>query len=81
MDLGGVHDSVLSFELAPDGHGTHLRLEHRALSPRVAGDHGSGWHAYLDALADVVEGREVGSWDEREVALRPAYEAKAAALP
>jgi hypothetical protein len=46
----------------------------------VAGDHGSGWHAYLDALADVVEGRPVGSWDEREVAQRPHYERRAAAL-
>jgi uncharacterized protein YndB with AHSA1/START domain len=76
----GVHDSVLRFDLRPDGDGTHLRLEHRALSPSVAGDHGSGWHAYLDALADVVEGRPVGSWDEREVALRPHYERRAAAL-
>ena len=76
----GVHDSVLRFDLRPDGDGTHLRLEHRALSPSVAGDHGSGWHAYLDALADAVEGREVGSWDERELALRPHYEGRAAAL-
>lgn len=77
----GVHDSVLRFDLRPDGDGTHLRMEHRAVSPSVAGDHGSGWHAYLDALADLVEGRPLGSWDEREAALRPGYEAKAAALP
>jgi uncharacterized protein YndB with AHSA1/START domain len=77
----GVHDSVLRFDLRPDGDGTHLRMEHRALALSVAGDHGSGWHAYLDALADVVEGRSVGSWDEREEAARPEYEAKAAALP
>ena len=77
----GVHDSVVRFDLAPDGDGTLLRFEHRAVAPRVAGDHGSGWHAYLDALADLVEGRPPGSWSEREESVRAAYESQAAALP
>jgi uncharacterized protein YndB with AHSA1/START domain len=75
-----VQDSVLRLELRPEGDGTHLTLEHRAVAPQVAWDMGSGWHAFLDGLADVVEGRPVGSWAEREEAVRPVYERRAAAL-
>jgi uncharacterized protein YndB with AHSA1/START domain len=76
----GVHDSVLRLELRPDGDGTYLTLEHRAVAPEVAWDMGSGWHAFLDGLADLVEGRPVGPWAEREEAVRPDYELRAAAL-
>lgn len=76
----GVQDSVLRLELRPDPAGTHLRLEHRRVAPQVAWDMGSGWHAFLDGLTDVVEGRPVGSWTERELAVRPDYERRAAAL-
>lgn len=79
MVWAGVHDSVLRFELRACGAGTVLRLEHHAVAARVAGDLGSGWHAYLDALADLVEGRPVGDWTAREAAVSEHYASAAAA--
>jgi uncharacterized protein YndB with AHSA1/START domain len=76
----GVLDSVVRFELRPEGEGTHLRLEHRGVKTDLAWDLGSGWHAFLDGLADVAEGRPIGSWAEREAAVRSEYERRAAAL-
>jgi uncharacterized protein YndB with AHSA1/START domain len=77
----GVMEAVLRLDLRPEGAGTRLRLEHRRVAPRVAWDMGSGWHAFLDGLADVVAERPVGDWIAREEAMRPVYSRKAAALP
>ena len=76
----GVLDSVLRLDLLRDGDATLLRLEHRRVERRLAWDLGSGWHAFLDGLADVVADREVGTWSEREVAVRSYYEREAATL-
>lgn len=69
--------SVLRIELAPDGDGTRLRLEHRDIPELLAQDLGAGWHAYLDGLADVFDGTS-GDWTEREERARPLYERQAA---
>jgi uncharacterized protein YndB with AHSA1/START domain len=76
----GVLDAVLRLELLDDGGATLLRLEHRRIRPDLAWDLGSGWHAFLDGLGDVVDRREVGSWSEREQAVRAYYAGEAAAL-
>jgi uncharacterized protein YndB with AHSA1/START domain len=61
----GEDESVLRIELERRGDGTLLVLDHRLLQARQAAGFGAGWHAYLDALGDLLDGREVGSWDER----------------
>jgi uncharacterized protein YndB with AHSA1/START domain len=68
----GEPESVVRFELEPDGDGTLLVLDHRLLAPEQAVGYGAGWHAHLDALRDLLEGGS-GSWDERFEALLPRY--------
>jgi uncharacterized protein YndB with AHSA1/START domain len=61
----GEEESVLRIELEPRGARTLLVLDHRLLQASQAAGYGAGWHAYLDALADVLAGASPGSWDER----------------
>jgi uncharacterized protein YndB with AHSA1/START domain len=74
------HASRVRWELEPvPGGGTRLTLVHELLRPLEATGYGAGWHAFLDRLA----GRLAGStpdWGERFEAVRPGYEAAAAAL-
>src|SRR5262245_49883501 len=68
-------ESVIRFELRPEGDGTLLMLDHR--SPEL--DHtvevGAGWHSHLDAIEALLAGspttRQV--WSARYRELRPAY--------
>ena len=76
----GEDESVLRIELAPRGDGTLLVLDHRLLQSRQAAGYGAGWHAYLDALEDLLDGRAAGSWDERFQARLEDYRTAAAAL-
>ncbi len=69
----GEDESVVRFELARDGDGTRLVLEHRALDAGRAVGYGAGWHAHLEALRDLLEDRDGGSWDDRFAAVLPAY--------
>jgi uncharacterized protein YndB with AHSA1/START domain len=73
-------DSVVRFELEPDGAGTILVLDHRALPAEAAPGHAGGWHAHLDSLAaHLGEGGDADWWGRyRELA--PVYEAQEAAL-
>jgi uncharacterized protein YndB with AHSA1/START domain len=64
--------SVVRFELRPDGAGTLLILTHREIDS-LAGL-GAGWHAHLDILEGVLDGRSV-EWQERWDAIKPAYDA------
>jgi len=75
----GEDESVVRFELAADGAGTRLALDHRALPTAAAAGYGAGWHAYLDRLELLFEGRRL-DWEERVGALLPAYREQAAAL-
>jgi uncharacterized protein YndB with AHSA1/START domain len=74
----GPAPSEVTFELTPQGdNSTQLVLTHRRLADRketlsVAG----GWHAHLDVLIDVVQGKKPqGFWSNLE-AVEKAYEAQ-----
>ncbi len=52
--------------LIPDGEKTKVRLVHRSLPDDAVTDHASGWGRYLDRLAIVSAGGDVGPDDESE---------------
>ena len=68
--------SEVTFELTPTGDGTRLVLTHRRLPDRKETvSVSSGWHAHLDVLDDVLNGRTPhGFWTNLE-AVEKAYEA------
>ena len=75
----GEDESVLRIELESRGEATLLVLDHRLLQARQAPGYGSGWHAYLDALGDLLADRAAGDWDERFQARLEDYRQAAAA--
>jgi uncharacterized protein YndB with AHSA1/START domain len=72
--ISGEIESVVRFELEPDNGGTRLRLFHRALPADQAAGYAPGWHAYLDRLAAMIQGKPLPDWESRFVALRPEYQ-------
>lgn len=73
----GERDTLVRFDLAPDGEGCVLTLTHSGLSLDGARDGGvrAGWHAHLEALPDAMDGRAT-AWDTktaRQEALAGAY--------
>ena len=73
----GERDTLVRFDLAPDGDGCALTLTHSGLSLDGARDGGvrAGWHAHLEALPDALEGRAT-PWETkvaREAALAGVY--------
>jgi uncharacterized protein YndB with AHSA1/START domain len=74
--FSGEPDSVVRFELAPAGAATVLTLDHRLLPADQASGYGAGWQAYLDTLG----GADQASWDDRFMAVWPAYKDLLAAL-
>lgn len=60
-----VDDSVVRYELQPDGDGTLLRFSHRGLGPRNATGFRAGSHAYLDRLEAYLAGDELPDWTTR----------------
>jgi uncharacterized protein YndB with AHSA1/START domain len=52
-------ETVVRFELEPDGDGCRLTLTHSGLSPKAGRGAGvrAGWHAHLDGIPDAIEGR------------------------
>ena len=70
----GHPDSVVRFELEPDGDGTLLVLDHRELPAKSAPLLAAGWHAHLDSLdAHLGEGPETDWWG-RFQELAPLYD-------
>lgn len=57
-----VDDSVVRYELHPDGNGTLLRFTHRGLGVRNASGFRAGTHAYLDRLEAYLSGTELPDW-------------------
>ncbi|RDH79327.1 ATPase [Mycolicibacterium moriokaense] len=60
-----VEDSVVRYELAPDGAGTLLRFTHRGLGARNATGFRAGTHAFLDRLEAYLAGDEPPDWSTR----------------
>jgi uncharacterized protein YndB with AHSA1/START domain len=76
----GEPDTVVRFELRPDGDGTTLVLDHRGLPGSAAPGYGAGWHAHLDSLAAHLRAGDGLDWWSRYSELAPRYEAQAALL-
>jgi uncharacterized protein YndB with AHSA1/START domain len=76
----GENDTVVRFELRPDGDGTILVLDHRGLPAAAAPGYGGGWHAHLDALEAHLGAGGEPDWWGRYKELAPLYEAQEAAL-
>jgi uncharacterized protein YndB with AHSA1/START domain len=74
----GEPDTVVRFELRPDGDGTLLVLDHRGLPPSAIAGYGAGWHSHLDSLDAHLAGQET-DWSARFAELGPTYEAEAKA--
>jgi uncharacterized protein YndB with AHSA1/START domain len=79
----GDPDSVVRWELTPDGDSTLLRLAHTEPPTFAIDEHGprdlAGWHSLLELLALAVDGRPSGRapWrKERWDALRDEYAAR-----
>ncbi len=73
----GERDTLVRFDLAPDGDGCALTLTHSGLSLDGVRDGGvrAGWHAHLEALPDAMEGRATpwATKEAREAALAASY--------
>jgi uncharacterized protein YndB with AHSA1/START domain len=76
----GDPDSVVRWELTPDGDGTLLRLAHTEPPMFTTTKDGprdlAGWHALLEQLAQVLAGEMVDWRVERWEALRDEYTAR-----
>jgi len=73
----GDRDTLVRFDLTPDGDGCALTLTHAGLSLDGARDGGvrAGWHAHLEAIPAALEDRAT-PWEvktAREAALAGAY--------
>ena len=60
-----VEDSVVRYELLPDGEGTVLRFSHRGLGVRNATGFFPGTHAFLDRLDAYLAGNKLPDWGTR----------------
>jgi uncharacterized protein YndB with AHSA1/START domain len=68
--------SILRIEISAAGDGAALVLDHRNITAQAAIGMGAGWHAHLEALAEVLSGRSASDerWWPRYEELRPTYE-------
>ena len=75
-------ESVIRFELRPDGDGTLLVLDHAATSLGQAVSVGAGWQSHLEAIDALLAGSPTtrDDWTARYEQLRPGYEEQAATL-
>jgi uncharacterized protein YndB with AHSA1/START domain len=74
-------ESVVSFELEPDGAGCRLTLTEGALTFSQRAGNAAGWHAHLQAMEDAMEGRRTpwATMLQRARAVNQAYEDRAPA--
>jgi uncharacterized protein YndB with AHSA1/START domain len=70
---GAIRNSVVRFELEPDGERVHLTLTHRALPVDSYPTIGAGWHAHLDTLVAVASGIEGPDANARYEIIGPRY--------
>ena len=75
----GEPPTVLAVSLVPAGGGSDLVLDHSRLPPTQDAGLGAGWDAYLSSLFAHIDGT-AHDWDERFMALLPAYREQVAAL-
>ena len=71
-----VEDSVVRYELTPDGDGTLLTFTHTGLSVTNARGFIPGTHAFLDRLDAHLAGTDLPDWSNRQYAeVAPSYPA------
>jgi uncharacterized protein YndB with AHSA1/START domain len=68
--------SILRIEITAFEDGAALVLDHRNVTAKAAIGMGAGWHAHLEALAELLSGRSASTerWWPRYEELRPRYE-------
>jgi uncharacterized protein YndB with AHSA1/START domain len=77
----GGGESVVRFDLEPDGDGCRLTLTESGLKADQGAGNAAGWHAHLEALEDAAEGVRT-AWAtllEREAAVNALYKGRAPA--
>lgn len=74
-ELPRGEQSVLRYELVPEGDGTILRVTHRRLRPGTARNFIAGLHAFLDRLEQELDGVLLTDWLSRVADLRSPYRA------
>jgi uncharacterized protein YndB with AHSA1/START domain len=70
-------ESLVRFELRPEGAGTVLVLSHSRVPRHQGAGFGAGWHGHLDALAAVLAGQPADP-RERHSELQLQYDGQAA---
>jgi uncharacterized protein YndB with AHSA1/START domain len=71
--IAGERESVVEWELRPEGAGTVVSLTHRSLPEPMGLGYGAGWHAHLDRLVASATDAPIPDWDERFQALIGSY--------
>jgi uncharacterized protein YndB with AHSA1/START domain len=69
-----VEESVVRYELTPDGDGTLLRFTHRRLGVRNARMFLPGTHAFMDRLESYLGATSLPAWSERYREVAPGYQ-------
>lgn len=69
----GVSESVVRYELTPDGQQTLLTFVHRGLRAQDARGYAPGGHAFLDRLGAFLDAAEMPDWQERYTTVQHAY--------
>jgi uncharacterized protein YndB with AHSA1/START domain len=72
-ELPSGEDSVVRWELSPDGEGTRITLTHQRLTGRTATGFAPGVHAFLDRLEAQLSGEPIPDWMGRVVEVRGNY--------
>lgn len=74
-------ESVIRFDVSPDGDGTRLTLTESGLDAKEGAGNAAGWHAHLDGFEDAMEGVRT-PWEkllEREKRVNAVYKDRAPA--
>jgi uncharacterized protein YndB with AHSA1/START domain len=74
-ELPQGENSFVRWELTDVGGETVLTLEHRRLTRSAGSGFAAGWHAFLDRLSALIEGRPLPDWTTRFAELRAEYPA------
>lgn len=80
----GSDDSVVTFELTPQGQQVQLVLTHRTVGAEEQGElcnYASGWHTHLDYLIAVLEGRTLTSFWATHAKNEAVYQKLRASTP
>jgi uncharacterized protein YndB with AHSA1/START domain len=70
-------ESIVSVDLAPEGAGTRLVLDHTRLPASAIAGYGAGWQVHLERLPAALAGSTTTGpeWEPRWKELMPAWEA------